>query len=174
MAGSTVPVTVVPGTIIQEPICLARRNIRRSRGGRSLKISSRLEFLTSSQGGFPSILSYLDAWRWWLVENSLSPVTTLINSILSHCKLWYFSSADVTVFCRPMPDFFAGIQLKVSMMGEIYFYFLNNRQDKSFPKEASPLLLIHVLCFLSRVAKSSTPTGLHRPPQRNFPGYISP
>ena len=49
MADSTVPVIVVPRTVIQEPVYLARGNRQLLRGGVSLTISSRLALLKSSR-----------------------------------------------------------------------------------------------------------------------------
>ena len=59
-----------------------------------------------------------------MVENSFSPLTDPISSMLEHSKLSYFSSDDVTGYFRPRPDFMVRIALKVPTMGGRYFDFL--------------------------------------------------
>ena len=67
MANITVLVTVVPCANSQEPVCLARRNRRRSNISRFLTVPFSLASLTPSWVVLLSCLTSLSSWRWLMV-----------------------------------------------------------------------------------------------------------
>ena len=110
-----------------------------------------------------------------MVENSLSPVTSLINYVLARFKLRNFSSADITGgFGGPGRISLTASYLKFLRWVEDISILRRRGEEKRFPKESSSLLQMHIPCFFSRVEKISLPIGLHGPPRRTFLGGISP
>ena len=61
-----------------------------------------------------------------MVDNSISPMKDPIISLLVRSKIRHFLLADVTGYCRHMPDLLTGNILKLPTMGE---------RDLGFPKK---------------------------------------
>ena len=61
-----------------------------------------------------------------MVDNSISQMKSPIRSLLVLRKIKYFLLADVTGYCRHMPDLLTGSILKVPTMDE---------RDLGFPKK---------------------------------------
>ena len=138
MDDSTVPVTMVPHTVIQEPLCLARRNMQWSKASRVSTITSSLDLLTASQVFMTPTLSSLIVWRLSAVEILLPPIMDLISSVLARWKPRNFPSSDVTGFCSPRPNFLTGSSLKFPMMDGRYLDFTEKRQGKKVSRRSFP------------------------------------
>ena len=106
---------------------------RRSVALGSLTITFSLALLVSFQIFFKLRISSLRTIIQSAVENTISPVTAPISSLITRSKLRYFSLSGVTRSCRPRPDLLDGIVIKVPMMRGRYFYFPNKIQGKRFP-----------------------------------------
>ena len=174
MGGSTVLVAVVSRTVNQKLVCLARRNRQKSSVGRALTTPFILVLLTSSRYFLPSLLSFLTAWRWSVVEDFLSTVKTLINSMIVRRKLKNFHWLMSPGFVGPGRNYWPESWLKfLWWVGDISIFI---RIEKAIypPKEASTLLRMHIQCFFSNVAKISIPVGSHISPRHNSYEDISP
>ena len=83
------------------------------------------------------------------VRHGLEQVlTTLISSMLTHCKLRNLSSDDITGFCRTRLAFLTDSVLKVLTMGGRYFDFLKKRQGKkvSWRSFSTPKSVYRIFC----------------------------
>ena len=110
---------------------------------------------------------------WSVVENDLLLVTAPIISQLARSELLCFSFDDVTGFCRPSPYFFTKTYLEILQLEGGVSISQRKDEAKRFPAELFTTLRMNVPYISSRIAKMSTPTGLHGPPQRNLPEDIS-
>ena len=174
VAASTVPVTIVPRTLNEAPMCLARRNRRFLKAPWFLKITESFTSFETSWSFLPSHLTPLTAWMWSAVENYYLPVTAPIILQIARSELLYFSFADVTGLCRTIPDFFTDNVLRVPTIGGRVFDFPKKRLGKKVSCRKIPAPRTPVLYLSSRVAKIPTPIGPHMPPWRNSPEDILP
>ena len=58
-----------------------------------------------------------------------------ISSYLAQSELIYFASSDAIVFCRPIPDFLNGDELRYPKTGGRVFDLPNKIQGKKIPEE---------------------------------------
>ena len=109
-----------------------------------------------------------------MVLNSLSPIISLVSSILARTKLRNFHWLPSTGYLVPGRINWLVLYLKfLQWMG--YISILRRIDEtKRFPEEATLLLRKHISCILSCIETRSTPIGLHVPTQRNSPEDIYP
>ena len=126
---STVPETVVPHTLSQAPVFLARRIWGLSVPLRLLTKPLSLVFYAASRSLFMSCISSLRVRMWSALDNATPPVTAQTSSALSHWNLKYLSCVDVNVFRSPRPHFLTSIVLRAPTRGRGFSCF--RRKDKS-------------------------------------------
>ena len=178
MDNSTLLVTLAPCKVRQKTIYLTRRNTKGLRVGRSLTTTSSLELLTSYRYFLPSIFYSITTWRWSEVQNYLSSITALINSVLIHYKLSNYYWLTSPGFVGPGRISCPASYLKfLQKLGDIQLSEEEKRQ-KVFPKKIihSYKSIWHVFHHalqkyplqLYCTYQVSIAIGLHLPPWCNF------
>ena len=111
LADSTVPETVVPGTLTHTSVILALRSRRLSEPLRLITKPLILDSYATSQYSFPSRRSSHRVRRWSSLENSPPPVTACISLYCWLCKFNELAQKNLVHFLQ-----FTDVSLEVLLV----------------------------------------------------------